>query len=235
MKLAKLLKEDSSAFSLFIEGVTLLAWDIAWLCKVQGMSGFNSEVDLCPLGRNLWNLFFAEPKSASTSRVSTTPDESKRTSPTPPSAPPESNPPMLFGQLSHSTTIGFFGAWEGREMMRSWKLQNPTKAVDKRKDYLKAEIQRAEWEFLDGKDLEGQGVDDDNEEPVLVPGGRRDAEVRQAAGPSTPIVIGSVLEQATVRHREPHEGFEAERTASIRSQGANGWTKVRTRNNSDAA
>jgi hypothetical protein len=47
--LAKLAKDDPQAYSMFVEGVTFLAWDIAWLCKTQGMRGLNSEADICPI------------------------------------------------------------------------------------------------------------------------------------------------------------------------------------------
>ncbi|KAI9835727.1 MAG: hypothetical protein M1819_001905 [Sarea resinae] len=57
-----LAKEDPLAYSLFIEGVTLLAWDIAWLCKTQGLNtSLNTWEDVCPLGRNLWQLLVAPP------------------------------------------------------------------------------------------------------------------------------------------------------------------------------
>jgi len=59
-KLSEVAKEDSVAYALFVEGMTLLVWDIAWICKTQGLSvGDNSWEEVCAMGRNLWQLLAA--------------------------------------------------------------------------------------------------------------------------------------------------------------------------------
>jgi hypothetical protein len=55
--LMRLAKEDSVAYALFIEGVALFAWDVAWLCRTQGMSVAEERwEDVSELGRNLYEL-----------------------------------------------------------------------------------------------------------------------------------------------------------------------------------
>lgn len=60
--LPQLAKEDGIAYSLFIEGVTLLAWDVAWLCRTQGINvGAQSWDEICSIGKNLWQLLVSTP------------------------------------------------------------------------------------------------------------------------------------------------------------------------------
>lgn len=153
---------------MFVEGVTLLAWDIAWLCRTQGMGGLNSEVDICSMGRNLWNLLLDETKD-SIPRTESDGPEGREAGPSDTSSEPPSHVPTLFGQFSHGTAHSFFGYQSGKEIMQNWKLQNPARSLDKIKEYLRAEIQRAEWEVVDGVELEIGGAED---QAVLV-GGRQ--------------------------------------------------------------
>lgn len=53
-----LAKEDPSTYSLFIEGVVLLAYNIAWACCTQGVpiGDKTSYEDVCNMGRNLYSL-----------------------------------------------------------------------------------------------------------------------------------------------------------------------------------
>jgi len=229
--LSKLAKDDPPAYSVFVEGVTLLAWDIAWLCKVQGMSGLNSEIELCPIGRNLWNLLLADQKPLSPRNGSVSRDDSEATTTNVPSAPPVSDRPTHFGQLSHGTTLDFFGASEGRYLMRNWKLQSPARAIDKIKEFLRSEMQKAEWEILDGADWDGLG--EGEEEPVLVGGQRFAKETQVSSGLPLLNRIAESKTNTPTRRGSPEirDGSEMLKTpASAKNQGANGWTKVRTRN-----
>lgn len=61
--LATLMKEDPNAYLLFVEAITLLAWDVAWLCHSQGLSeiGYLSTwQDVCRVGRNLHELLVVQ-------------------------------------------------------------------------------------------------------------------------------------------------------------------------------
>ena len=48
--LPQLQKEDPKAALLFLEGVSSLAYDIAWLCVSQGMESINSFASISPIG-----------------------------------------------------------------------------------------------------------------------------------------------------------------------------------------
>lgn len=166
--LSKFSKDDPQGFSMFVEGVTLLAWDIAWLCKTQGTGGLNSEADMCSMGRNLWNLLLDETKDFMSKAESASPESKESGITASPSEPP-SHVPALFGQFSHGTAHSFFGFLGGREIMHNWKLQNPARSVDKIKEYLRTEIQKAEWEVVEGVEWDVDGAED---QAVLV-GGRQ--------------------------------------------------------------
>ncbi|KFY48840.1 hypothetical protein V496_10218, partial [Pseudogymnoascus sp. VKM F-4515 (FW-2607)] len=63
--LPRLAKEDPAAYTTFVEATALLAYNVAWLCKSQGVDigaggagkekGVSFE-DMTALGRNLYNL-----------------------------------------------------------------------------------------------------------------------------------------------------------------------------------
>ena len=61
-KLVQLARDDPALYSLFIEGIALFAWDVAWLCRVQGMAVAEDKwEDICDIGRNLWMLLMETP------------------------------------------------------------------------------------------------------------------------------------------------------------------------------
>ena len=70
-KLSRLVREDPAAYAHFVEGVALLAWNVAWLCRTQGVMVASSDwTDVCQIGRNLWELLVA-PRRPSLSRRNT--------------------------------------------------------------------------------------------------------------------------------------------------------------------
>jgi hypothetical protein len=207
---------------MFVEGVTLLAWDIAWLCKTQGMGGLNSEVDMCPMGRNLWNLLLDETRDSMSKGESGLP-EGKDPAITASPADPPAHVPSLFGQFSHGTAHSFFGFIGGREIMHNWKLQNPARSLDKIKEYLRYEIQKAEWEVVDGVDFD---VDGGTEDQAVLVGGRQYDKGGKSVNTNPPP------SEASIRARS--EGTKVARAASQSSTGPSpllgaglGWTRVR--------
>jgi Vacuolar sorting 38 and autophagy-related subunit 14 len=173
--LIKLAKEDPTAFSMFVEGATLLAWDIAWICKSQGMQGLNSWTDICDMGRNLYELLMADHRAAS--RPSKKGDEGKdsRSEAEPKHA---NNLPMAFGQFSHGTANSFLGMHDNSALVRSWRLGTPQRVIDRVKQTLMTEMTGAEWEVLQEMEWSHQ---DDEEEPVLVRGRRTSTAAAAAA------------------------------------------------------
>ncbi|KAI9648244.1 hypothetical protein NHQ30_002876 [Ciborinia camelliae] len=150
--------EDSATHTSFLEGVILLAYNVAWLCKSQGVSiGENNTAtfeDICNIGKNLWKLLIGDkphlqptPRSASLS----------------PSPPKNIDPNSyiegedkknskierpLLGWASHGSAYSFLGSAEGAEFIRSFKLPRPNQLADKLKNKLMSEVANAEWEVL---------------------------------------------------------------------------------------
>lgn len=163
--LSKLIKDDSISLSYFVEGATLLAWNIAWLCRTQGMQGLEDWKDVCNMGRNLWQLLMADHRSARS--LSKKRDDIKDYSSTDESQKNAGNIPQTFGQFSHGTSHSFLGSYEGSAMVRKWKFYSPAKVVDDVKRHLVSEMQGAEWEVL--QEMEWSGAhEEQDEEPVIV-------------------------------------------------------------------
>ncbi|KAF4125087.1 hypothetical protein GMORB2_3926 [Geosmithia morbida] len=138
--LTQLLKDDPAAYSHFIEAVTLLAYDISWLCSSQGttFSGKTSFEDICQIGRNLYNLLmmpFDANQPESQSKAET--DEKDR------------HNPMWVGRYSHGTMFYFLGGAEGADLIRNFNLPSPTKLADKLKKKLVGDVPAPDWEVLD--------------------------------------------------------------------------------------
>ncbi|KAJ5612424.1 hypothetical protein N7510_005618 [Penicillium lagena] len=152
--LTKLVKEDPGTYALFLEGATLLAWNVAWLCRTQGINlASESWEDVCDIGKNMWQLLVAPPTPASTlmrafaGRDTQTQMTGGKDSPKTTIQRTKSFP--MLGHYSHGTAHSFLGAAEGTEFMRTWKLPSPTKIVDKLKAVLLGEMASAEWELLE--------------------------------------------------------------------------------------
>ena len=141
-----LLKEDASSYSLFVEGVALLAYDIAWACCTQGVSigDRNSYDDMWNIGQNLWRLLIGDQLH----RKAVEP-----TFPSPVDSPRDDDAQRTksqMGRWSHGTTHSFLGGAEGTEYMRNFKLPSPIKLADRLKKKLSSEAPMLEWEKIDG-------------------------------------------------------------------------------------
>ncbi|WQF87425.1 hypothetical protein CDEST_12439 [Colletotrichum destructivum] len=159
-----LAKEDPVAHSLFLEGVTLLAYDIAWACSTQGafVGDRNSFEDVCHMGRNLYNLLIGQQLySTQTGRLYPPTTSSPATKHDTPDQEDLGKAPSWMGRYSHGTTYAFLGCAEGSEFVRSFKLPSPLKLADKLKKKLISEAAVPEWEVLEDdawalEDGEGQ-------------------------------------------------------------------------------
>ena len=231
-KLSVLAKEDTVAYALFVEGMTLLAWDIAWICKTQGLNvGENSWEEICAMGRNLWQLLVAE------SNVSRPPPPrgiSGHTLAAHPSVTPrkdaatridntvKAQSPATLGHYSHGTAHSFLANAEGMEYMRGWRLQSPVKVIEKVKALLLSDRTGAEWEILEGNEWEEETPNagetaakeaNVEEEAVFVKGRRRE---------------GGFDEGRSVMSAGTRAGEEVDEKA----KGTSGWTKVKSRGGS---
>ncbi|KAH7156332.1 UV radiation resistance protein and autophagy-related subunit 14-domain-containing protein [Dactylonectria macrodidyma] len=146
--LPQLAKDDPAAFSYFIEGVTLLAYDIAWACSTQGVSIGDKTYfeDICNMGRNLHSLLIDQ----QTNPINTAPTPLSP-SPKNPDAETEDNVAQTnwMGRFSHGTTFYFLGSAEGTEFAKNFKLPGPMKLADRLKKKLVAEAPAPDWEVVD--------------------------------------------------------------------------------------
>ncbi|KAH6711440.1 UV radiation resistance protein and autophagy-related subunit 14-domain-containing protein [Leptodontidium sp. MPI-SDFR-AT-0119] len=210
--------EDPSGYGLFLEGVTLLAYDIAWVCKSQGIPvGDESNFeDICNLGRNLYNLLIGtRPRPSPGSRASSaqsTPTKGGRDTD---GESERKNPSFTtMGNFSHGTAHSFLGGAVGTDFIRSWKLPSPTKLADKLKSKLLSEVANAEWEMLDA---DAWAVDDVMGDDGVVVGARKEAVERQQN-----LGMQSFMSMRTVVEAVEMVGGDGER-----KPGTSGWTKLR--------
>lgn len=219
-RLGALYRENPSAFSLFIEGLALLAWDVAWLCRTQGMStGLQTPEDVCSMTKNLYQLFSDQPTPPpSPGPRSQTP--SKETLPAHTGTRDRLNPSTQhnysLGVLSHGTSYAFLASSEGLNYLRRSPLPSHTEIADWLKSHLLAEMSGADWELLDQKEWDEE-AHESREEPVLV-GGSSTRAGEDSDGRST-TTLRSVTE---VSQAEGREGAE-------KVKGTSGWTKLKSR------
>ncbi|KXX80082.1 hypothetical protein MMYC01_202872 [Madurella mycetomatis] len=212
--LPTLAKDDPSAYSFFVEGASLLAYDIAWACCSQGVSfgDKDSYEDVCNMGQNLWRLLIGDQLH----RRSVEP--TFPTSLTPPTGSPRdedhgemTNPKLTIGRWSHGTVHSFLGGAEGTEFVRNFKILAPLKLADRLKKRLSSEAPMLEWEKI-----EGDEVEDGFEDGVLVRG--------HGSGGSGARDLG-VASIMTVRTVGTTRGLSDGNT----TRGTSGWTKLKNR------
>ena len=216
--LAVLAKEEPLVYASFIEGITLLAWDIAWICKSQGLDvGRSSWEDVCAMGRNLWQLLLG-------------PDLVSRKQLPPPSDKPDANgsiehrggnqkPSATLGHFSHGTAHSFLSDSKGLEFMSGWRLQNPYRVIDRVKTMLQIERDGAEWQLLEENEWE-------QPEPQIEPVGHEQAELmsEDQTAPTKDAPPGFEREMF-----EAHIASRGDSTGDGKIKGASGWTKLKSR------
>ncbi|OAA46936.1 UV radiation resistance protein/autophagy-related protein 14 [Metarhizium rileyi] len=167
--LTQLAKEDSSNHSFFLEGVTLLAYNIAWLCCCQGVSIGDPDnfEDICNMGRNLHSFFM----SAQAHDFHPVNVKVPGWGPNGEEVEGESQGNWL-GRYTHGGTFYFLGGSEGTELVRNFKLPSPMKWADKLKKKLIGDLPAPDWEVLDDdawkiEDLPGTNTGATNGRNVL--------------------------------------------------------------------
>lgn len=147
-----LAKEEPSMYSLFIEGVVLLAYNIAWACCTQGVpiGDKASYEDICNMGRNLYNLLISSQLSNKiTARLVNTHEEAEDV-PGPSTADQlGGNSKPMIGRFSHGAAHSNLNSAEGTEFMRNFRLPNPLKLADRLKKKMLSDADGLDWEMLD--------------------------------------------------------------------------------------
>lgn len=220
-RLSTTAKEDPQTYAAVVEGITLLAWDIAWLCQIQGLDvGAKSWEGICDMGTNLWKLFAAEharprPTIHPTEPVTKqdgNPNRFYQTS----QQRSESSPSIVFGQFSHGTVHSNLSAASASQVMHGWRLQDPPKIIARVKQMLSSDRTGAGWEMLEGKEWESQLIRPKRPEP--------DA----AVDASTVVVDG----KSGAEHISQDNSLEPGNLIIDGTQGkvgGSGWTKLKSR------
>lgn len=221
--LPKLAREDYGTYSLFIEGVTLLAWNVSWLCHSQGLNlGSGSWEDVCDIGKNMWQLLVAPPgQGQSATLIRTlggrdTQSKLKSSKDSPRTTIQRTKSFPMLGHYSHGTAHSFLSSSDGTEFIRSWRLPTPTNVVDKLKSTLLGEMASAEWELLDETEWTGAP----SESPQLLPHNTaHDLNVVRN-------FRGTITDTETIVSKL---GFSDTPSSPLHPKGTSGWTKLRNR------
>ncbi|KOS18872.1 hypothetical protein ESCO_000243 [Escovopsis weberi] len=154
--LSELSKEDPAAYSLFLEGVTLLAYNIAWMCCSQGLPVGEkaSFEDICNLGRNLYGLLSSQAQGVGslaipTPGADTFTYENQNQDQDQDQDQDADEDHNWLGRYSHGTGYYFLGGSGGTELIKSFRILNPVKLADKLKKRLIGDAPAPDWEVLD--------------------------------------------------------------------------------------
>lgn len=213
--LPQLQKEDSKTALFFLEGVTFLAYDIAWLCRSQGMDSINSFGDISAIGQNLHQLFTGR-DSKSQNRPALNRNISSATAKTERSTTSARDTKPHLGMHSHDSAQHSLVGHEGFALFNheAWPV-SITRLSDHIKSYLRQETARAEWHIVDDTEWDEELED---ERPVLIGGARRQPDAKDAA--------------MSVLSVKPSDGTD-EADLPVRERGKSGWMKVRGRGGED--
>ncbi|KAL1835611.1 hypothetical protein VTJ49DRAFT_6338 [Mycothermus thermophilus] len=227
-----LARDDPAAYSLFLEGVALLAYDIAWACCSQGVvfGDRDSHDDVCNMGQNLWRLLIGDQLHRRSVEPTSFPSAASLTppgggSPRNETASAAANPPKsILGRWSHATLHSFLGDAEGVAFVRGFKLLPPLKLADELKKRLSSEAPMLEWEKIEcGELLEGEEFEDG----VLL--------VRNGSGGSVAAAAASAGRGAGREDLGVGAGAGAGASAGGSSgspaptRGTSGWTRLKSR------
>jgi hypothetical protein len=213
--LSHLSAEDPPAYSSFTEGVSLLAYNIAWLCRTQGMrESFKQWEDICHMGQNLHRLLINQ-ETYHPQRPGNSLDRDMSAYS---SSAPLRRTSVAFGQLSHATSHSHMNMAENAQYLTGWSL-SPTKIVDELKAFLLAEQQAQEWDVLTQKEWADM-EDIIAEDPVMV------GEKRRAIPDDGRSRLASTIATTT---SPSHTGQAPEGEQAEGRQGINGWMKLRGR------
>ncbi|KAI1368291.1 hypothetical protein F5Y08DRAFT_281023 [Xylaria arbuscula] len=225
--LTTLAKEDPATYNAFLEAVCLLAYDIVWLCRTQGVpvGDNNNHFDnFTSIGRNMYNLLINSSLQRNPQQIA---DDVR--------SPVMANEPTELGKgaprmglYSHGSGHTFLGSAAGNDLTRNFKLPNPIKLMDKLKSKLTQEAPIPEWEVLD----DDAWAPEDGDDGVFVGGTRPNAKF----GDRARYGFESYMSVNTVKsggNGETHPGAFSGPGSTVRDRerekNTNGWTKVKPR------
>lgn len=205
--LAQLMKDDQKTYYLYIEGVTLLAWDLAWLCRTQGIDSIVSWEDVCSIGRNLWLLLMSQHRRRPGLDRRTTGVSSKDGA---------GQEVVRLGMFSHASAQHNLASSEGYELLKDWKVASLQRLTDKLKAHFMSEMSGAEWDVIEEREWDEQA---EHEMPVFVGGSGRPQDSRHPA-----MSVMTVVPHDTT---EDDQAARSDMTSPKKHD--NGWTRLRSR------
>ncbi|KAI1355358.1 UV radiation resistance protein and autophagy-related subunit 14-domain-containing protein [Xylaria sp. FL0043] len=229
--LTTLVKEDPATYNAFLEAVCLLAYDIVWLCRTQGVAvgDNNGHFDtFAGIGRNMYNLLINSSLQRNPQQIADNvgdqvgANEGNEATELGKAAP-------RMGRYSHGSAHTFLGSAAGNDLTRNFKLPNPIKLMDKLKSKLNHENPIPEWEVLE----DDAWAPDDGDDGVLVGGIRPNPKIGERGGR---FGFESYMSVNTVK-----SGGHSDNSPAIINPGpngkdrekgeksANGWTKLKSR------
>ena len=196
-------KKDPIAFSFFIEGIALLAWNTSWLAQSQGSGSAETWSDTCKIGRNLYRLVFSSHRPPLQPRKSTRAGKELVAG----NNQPLDAYPVTLGARSHASAHNFLPNTRNVSSLPKY-----TVISDSLRKTLITEGKDAEWEIL------GQAEFDDGaerfDEAIVVRNRNMDGkDFHDARSVMTARDLRDDMQYAN----EP------------RIKGTSGWTKLKSR------
>ncbi|KAL8960973.1 MAG: hypothetical protein Q9193_002407, partial [Seirophora villosa] len=224
-QLSLLAKDEPQTYASVVEGTTLLAWDIAWLCQTQGINvGEDVGEDVCNIGRNLWRLATVEqtglkpmsPVKGGRAKQGLNADSNQPVNATLQlrQQSGKATVPTAFGHWSHGTTHSNLAGATGSERMRTWRLQDASRVIGRVKHMLVSDRASAGWEMLEGKEWETASMNPRGATPATV----EDASEDSTAGQTN-----------KVQDANSDQVLPTAESSQDKTKGTSGWTKLKSR------
>jgi hypothetical protein len=217
---AQFAKKDPVAFSFFLEGIALLAYNLAWFSRSQGfVQGTDSWEDICDMGRILYEMLVAPPQSPAIMRVMSQRDLRDRRSRNSSSSAGQdsvSNSTGRLGAGSHTSMHDFYTRSAFSNATRNWRFNNYNMLADPLKKHLLNEMNNAEWEVLNQDEWDDGGEKMD--EAVFIKTRAMDGATYDDAR--------SIMTTTTNKMAGMEIGGDDSRD---KGKGKSGWTKVKSR------
>ncbi|EWC45227.1 hypothetical protein DRE_05954 [Drechslerella stenobrocha 248] len=158
LPLPQLHSSDSEQYAMFIEGVSMLVYNVAWLCWSQGLEEAGAEIEeVWQPGRNLYRLLLCTPTKHHAALVQWSEALGDTASTSPPAAtaaqqqgkkPQAVN--MFLGRVNHSSAHSFLNSPQGLQHMARWKITLNV-VIDRTKHLLVSETSNAEWDLIENE------------------------------------------------------------------------------------
>lgn len=176
--LPQLASEDNQAYSLYLDAIILLAWNVAWVAKTQGIDvGGKGWEDICAVGKNMWDLFSGDlqeskKKDQSATRAISNLQQQETDLPSQPNG---------FSQASAHSFLNSAGPGGGAEYLKAWRYSVPTRIIETIKSALMNERMGADWEVLEIPGEEAAAQENNGQAAILSSPAILDDNAKQTA------------------------------------------------------